>query len=154
MSSKKLLPQPEAERIFVSTSSPLFVGVLLDHSRGFSLACGPVPAVSSSGGDNANRVLKLGKRISVNHSSIGGSWPIAISGYPRGHSVITGTRCRSTQGPTGSTDTHPRTERLENPIDHHQKESPEMERDLHQRRSSCLLIQFFGVEIHSFLPNR
>src|SRR5271170_5026157 len=42
------------------------------------------------GGDPVHRVLKLGKRnwwLSVNHGSIGGSWPIAISGYPRGHSV-------------------------------------------------------------------
>jgi hypothetical protein len=41
-------------------------------------------------GDDANRVLKLGKRTwswSVNHGSIGGSWPIAISGYPRRHTV-------------------------------------------------------------------
>jgi hypothetical protein len=50
----------------------------------------PFPWVSSSGGDYANRVLKLGKRTwywSVNHGSIGGSWPIAISGYPRRHNV-------------------------------------------------------------------
>src|ERR1700730_19029463 len=48
------------------------------------------PWFSSSGGDDANRVLKLGKRtwyLSVNHGSIGGSWPIAISCYPRRHSV-------------------------------------------------------------------
>ena len=58
--------------------------------RGFALACLPFRWVSSFGGDDANRVLKLGKRTwswSVNHGSIGGSWPIAISGYPRGHSV-------------------------------------------------------------------
>ena len=30
-------------------------------------------------------------------------------------------------GPNSLTDTHPRTERLENPTDHHQTESPEME---------------------------
>jgi hypothetical protein len=34
-----------------------------------------------------------------NHRSIGGSWPIAISDYPRGHSVRMVTRCRSTRGP-------------------------------------------------------
>src|SRR5277367_1701206 len=41
-------------------------------------------------GDDANRVLKLGKRtwyLNVNHGSIRGSWPIAISGYPRRQSV-------------------------------------------------------------------
>ena len=56
-------------------------------------------------------------------------------------------------GPNSLTDTHPRTERLKNPTDHHQRESPEMERPIHQRRSSCLPMQLFGVEIHSFLPN-
>jgi len=30
---------------------------------------------------------RRGKQDDVNHGSIGGSWPIAISGYPRGHSV-------------------------------------------------------------------
>ena len=58
--------------------------------RGFALACLPFLWVSSFGGDDANRVLKLGKRTwswSVNHGSIGGSWPIAISGYPRRHNV-------------------------------------------------------------------
>src|SRR4029077_18173548 len=36
-------------------------------------------------------------RFRGNHGSIGGSWPIAISGSPRGHSVRTVTQCRSTQ---------------------------------------------------------
>ncbi len=30
---------------------------------------------------------RRGKQDDVNHGSIRGSWPIAISGYPRGHSV-------------------------------------------------------------------
>ena|SRR5438445_8836458 len=53
-------------------------------------------------------------------------------------------------GPNSLTDTHPRTERLQNPT-HHQRESPEMEKLVHQRCSSCLPIQLFGVEIHSLL---
>ena len=53
-------------------------------------------------GDDANRISKLGKRDGVNHGSIGGSGPIAISGYPRGHNVIIVTRCRSTQGRTSN----------------------------------------------------
>jgi len=57
-------------------------------------------------------------------------------------------------GPISLTDTHLEPERLENPTDHHQRESPEMERPLHQRRSSFLPMQLCGVEIHSFLPNR
>ncbi len=56
-------------------------------------------------------------------------------------------------GPNSLTDTHPRTERLQNPTDHYQRESPEMERSVHQRCSSGLPIQLFGVEIHSFLPH-
>ena len=88
---KKVLPRPEAEKILVSRSSPLTVSAPPRlRSRGFALAYLPFPWVSSSGGDYANRVLKLGKRTwywSVNHGSIGGSWPIAISGYPRRHNV-------------------------------------------------------------------
>src|SRR5271157_4639518 len=83
---KKVLPRPEVEKIFVSRSSPLSVSAPRFRSRGFALACLPFLWVSSCGGDDANRVLKLGKRTwswSVNHGSIGGSWPIAISGYPR-----------------------------------------------------------------------
>jgi hypothetical protein len=60
------------------------------RSTGFALACLPFLWVSSSGDDDANRVLRQGKRNwswSVNHGSIGGSWPIAISGYPRRHNV-------------------------------------------------------------------
>src|SRR4029077_17803470 len=87
---------------FVSRSSPL-------HCKSASrfggevllLSCFPFLWLSSSGGDHANRVLRHGKRdgyLSGNHSSIGGSWPIAISGYPRRHSVQWVTRGRSTQG--------------------------------------------------------
>src|SRR4030081_2978548 len=59
-------------------------------AREVRCACLPFPWLSASGGDDANRVLKLGKRtwyLNVNHGSIRGSWPIAISGYPRRHSV-------------------------------------------------------------------
>ena len=102
MSTKKLLLGPVAEKFFVSISSPLFADMPLDRARGFALACSSVPLVSFSRGDNIRRFLKLGKRFDVrgNHGSIRGSWPIAISGSPRGHSVITVTRCRSTQGRT------------------------------------------------------
>jgi hypothetical protein len=57
-------------------------------------------------------------------------------------------------GPNSLTDTHPRTERLQNLTDHHQRESPEMERACSLESSSCLPIQLLGVEIHSFLPHR
>ncbi len=57
-------------------------------------------------------------------------------------------------GPNSLIDTHPRTERLQNPTDRHPRESPEMERPVPQRHSSCLPLQLCGVEVHSFLPNR
>jgi hypothetical protein len=87
---KKVPPRPDAEKIFVSRSSPLPVSVPPDSLERFVVACLPFPWLSASGGDDANRVLKLGKRtwyLNVNHGSIRGSWPIAISGYPRRHSV-------------------------------------------------------------------
>ena len=59
---KKAPPRPEDEKILVSRSSPLTVSAPRLRSRGFALACLPFPWVSSSGGDYANRVLKLGKR--------------------------------------------------------------------------------------------
>ena len=43
-------------------------------------------------------------------------------------------------GPNSLTDTHPRTERLQNLTDDHPRESPEMERPVQQRCSSCLPI--------------
>src|SRR5712664_4939679 len=87
---KKVLPRPDAEKIFVSRSSPLPVSVPLRFAREARCGLFAISVASSSGGDDANRVLKLGKRtwyLSVNHGSIRGSWPIAISGYPRRHSV-------------------------------------------------------------------
>src|SRR5216684_8468539 len=41
-------------------------------------------------------------------------------------------------GPISLTDTHLEPERLENPTDHHQRESSEMERRHSARHSSCL----------------
>ena len=88
MSTKKLLPRAVAENFFVSISSPLPAGMSLDCSRGSSLDCSSVSLGSCSSGDNVRRLLKLGKRFNRgNHGSIRGSWPIAISGSPRGHSV-------------------------------------------------------------------
>ena len=86
---KKKFSSTEVEKILVSRSSPPFSAHRF-RSTGFALACLPFLWVSSFAGDDANRVLKLGKRTwswSVNHGSIGGSWPIAISGYPRRHTV-------------------------------------------------------------------
>src|SRR5579859_2694651 len=88
-----------------------------------------------------------------NHGSIRGSWPMAISGYPRGHNVIWVTRCQSTRGRShglmllsnrASPEPNcPPRERI-----------PETESLLHRRGSSCLPMPMFGVETHSFLPYR
>ena len=78
---KKKAPPRREDRDCFPRSSPLcFVTLkmvgLLFHSRKLSL----------------RMVAKFecerrGKQDEVNHGSIRGSWPIAISGYPRGHSV-------------------------------------------------------------------
>ena len=73
----------------------------LDRSRGSSLDCSSVPSVHFLV-VTAPSILETWQAIRFrgNHGSIRGSWPIAISGSPRGHSVGTVTRCRSTQGRT------------------------------------------------------
>src|SRR5260370_38932402 len=90
-SSRKKFPLDRTRRRFLSRDPAHCLLVCPSiRSRGSFVACLPFPWLSSSGGDDADRVLKLGKRIwylSVNHGSIRGSWPIAISGYPRRHSV-------------------------------------------------------------------
>jgi len=88
---KKAPPRPEDRGSF-SRSSPLcFVTSeevrLVVHSRKLSRL--RVAMVECE---------RRGKQDDVNHGSIRGSWPIAISGYPRGHSVSWVTRCRSTRG--------------------------------------------------------
>ena len=73
---------------------------------------------------------------------------MAISGYPRGHkvSVPTAHRARS----------HglilPRTERLQNPIDHRRRETHEMG-GLFSAMLKLLMLWLFGIETHSFLPH-
>src|SRR5712671_7721652 len=87
---KKVLPRPDAEKIFVSRSSPLPVSVPLDSLERVRCGLFAYPWLSSSSGDDADRVLDLASGpwyLGVNHGSIRGSWPIAISGYPRRHSV-------------------------------------------------------------------
>jgi hypothetical protein len=46
---RKVSPRPEAEKIFVSRSSPLPVSVPLDSLERFVVACLPFPWLSSSG---------------------------------------------------------------------------------------------------------
>ena len=51
-------------------------------------------------------------------------------------------------GPNSLTDTYPRTERLQNPTDHHRRITGD-EKARWSESSSCLPIQLLGVEIHS-----
>ena len=80
MSRKKAPPRPEDEIVSrdpahsVSLSLKMFG--LSFHSRKLSLLL--VATIECA---------RRGKQDDVNHGSIRGSWPIAISGYPRGHSV-------------------------------------------------------------------
>jgi hypothetical protein len=104
-----------------------------------------------------HRVRKSGKQAGCfagNHGSIRGSWPMAISGYPRGHNVKWVTRCQSTRGRISLTDTP-----LEPSIS---RTRPTTTREisqrwkafLHRRCSSCLSRQVLWIETHSFLPHR
>ena len=85
---KKVLPRPES-RCCLEIQPTVSCTPRFSREGLLWLIC-PFSEFIFSGSDDADRVLKLGKRnrfLSVNHGSIGGSWPIAISGYPRGHSV-------------------------------------------------------------------
>jgi hypothetical protein len=77
---KKVPPRPE-DRDSFSRSSPfgfvtLKMFALWSHSCKLSLRM-----VAKF------ECARRGKQDDVNHGSIRGSWPIAISGYPRGHTV-------------------------------------------------------------------
>ena len=80
---EKVLPRPEARFLF-SRSSPLKFRFSeeawpIAHAHKFPPRMVAMP--SSSQERQARLVLK------VNHGSIRGSWPMAISGSPRGHNV-------------------------------------------------------------------
>ena len=97
MSTKKLLPRPVAEKFFVSISSPLFADGSRSLERFFSGLLFRFLG-SFSSGDNVPPALETWQAIRFrgNHGSIRGSWPIAISGSPRGHSVRTVTGAEHT----------------------------------------------------------
>src|SRR5271156_574343 len=110
----------------------------------------------SAAGDRCARVRESGKqiwRVRGNHGSIRGSWPLAISGFPRGHNVEWVTRCARHTRPISLADTP-----LEPSISRTRlttsRENPKMESLLHRRCSSCLPMQLLGVETHSSLPDR
>src|SRR6266702_231186 len=88
---EKSSPSTGGREDFVSSSSPLHCKSASRFAREvLLLSCLPSCSFHRPGGYHANLFFRPGKRdgyLSGNHSSIGGSWPIAISGYPRRHSV-------------------------------------------------------------------
>src|SRR6202043_1401801 len=64
-------------------------------------------------------VVKFG-----DHSSIGDSWPIAFSGYPRGPRVGCETGCPRHAAPNFSAETRSRTRVSREPDGHRQRRSP------------------------------
>src|SRR5439155_12868687 len=84
---KKVLPRPESR--FVSRDPAHFPSASL---QGFCLLI--LISFSATGGNSIElRERQASVVDGVNHGSIRGSWPMAISGYPRGHNVKWVTRC-------------------------------------------------------------
>ena len=98
--------------------------------------------------------LLINALLSAHHDSIGDSRPIAFSDCPRETRINSETWCRGTLCLRNQLRLTLESARLKNPTDHRQKSIPGMDGYISQRRSSCLLFQMFGVEAHSFLPNR
>jgi hypothetical protein len=65
---------------------------------------------------------------SGDHGSIWDSWPIALSGYPRGPRVGCETRCPRHTAPNFSAETRSRTRVSREPDGHRQRKVPRMER--------------------------
>jgi hypothetical protein len=91
MSRKKLLPRPEW-RFFLEIQ-PTVVFSSLEKFGSLSVLMS-----FSADDDDAVEFERAASEMSdskVNHGSIRGSWPMAISGYPRGHNVKWVTRCQA-----------------------------------------------------------
>src|SRR6266536_6612559 len=90
---KKVLPRPESR--FVSRDPSHFPSASL---QGFCLLI--LISFSATGGNSIELRERQASVVDcVNLGSIRGSWPMAISGYPRGHNVKWVTRCPRHTGP-------------------------------------------------------
>jgi hypothetical protein len=87
-----------------------------------------------------------------NHSSIGDSWPITFSGYPRGPRVLSETECPRHAAPSLATETRSRTRVSREPNGHRQRNLQRWN-GFDPRHSSCLWFQMLGVEARSSLPH-
>jgi len=101
----------------------------------------------------SSETSKAERAQSGDHSSIRDSWPIAISGYPRGPRVGCETTCPRHTAPNLPAETRSRTRVSREPDGHRQRRSPGWS-GLDPRHSSCLWFQMLGVEAHSFLPHQ
>jgi hypothetical protein len=82
--SRKNFSLDRKARIFLEIQPTTVVGASLKKFgfwsiRGFLCVDGEVMGLERAASETGDSV--------VNHGSIRGSWPMAISGYPRGHSV-------------------------------------------------------------------
>src|ERR1700719_2975607 len=68
---KSFLPRPDAEKIFVSRSSPLPVSMPLDSLERVRRGLFAIPWLSSSSDDDANRVLDLASGPGIWVSTMG-----------------------------------------------------------------------------------
>jgi hypothetical protein len=82
--------------------------------------CAPHPSTRGTS------TLPISALLSTHHGSIRGSWPMAISGYPRGHRIDPETRCSTAAHgtPNECIDTLPRTRASQEPIGHHRGMKP------------------------------
>ena len=88
-------------------------------AQGIAERLGPVLSIFSPSGFHRlfatkpvrSETHKQAERLSGgNHGSIRDSWPIAMSGYPRGPIVALRLRCTRHAGPNDLVETHPRTQ--------------------------------------------
>src|SRR5713226_4331704 len=100
----------------------------------------------------SSETSKAERWSSANHGSIGDSWPIAFSGYPRGPRVVCETDCPRHTAPNFTVETRSRTRVSPEPDGHRQRKSPGGS-GFGPRHSSCLWFQMLGVEAHSLLPH-
>jgi hypothetical protein len=75
--------------------------------------------------------------VSANHGSIGDSWPIAFSGYPRGPRVGCEAECPSTSCLTSRLRPRSRTRVSQEPHGHHQRRFPGWSDSVRDTQAVC-----------------
>ena len=119
--------------------------------------CGPAVWIFSTSGFHrlfatkpvSSETSKAERWSGANHGSIGDSWPIAFSGYPRGPRVVCETECPRHIVPNLSAETRSRTRVSPEPDGHRQKKS----RDGRTRSETLKLFVVSDVGRRSTLPS-